>query len=233
MMSRIPRPKIDMEAVLAGFALTALVAAGVVLAVPDRLGALSELAATARPVVSLAALVGGALGLVFLLRMPSLDGDGDTLDIDDGNAAVARGDPLGHDIDEALDRYSDANEWERIKARKLVRQRLTAATVHVLTEQEGVSEAAARRQVVRGTWTDDRVAAAFLASDGEIVLPLRTRLREWLQGEQFARHARRVVSMLAERSADLRVEDPSLARQSKRGGERTAAVRIRADGGER
>ncbi|MWG33004.1 DUF7269 family protein [Halomarina oriensis] len=230
-LPRLPRP--TRAHVLVSLAVVLLVAVGVVLAAPDRLADLSVLDESAQAVVSLAALLVGVLGLLFVLRLPSLTEATDPLDFEDSAAEIGRGDPLGHDVDEALDRYSEVNEWERIKARKLVQERLIHAIVHVLVEREGVTESAAYRQIWRGTWTDDRVAAAFLAKDDNVVLPLRVRLQEWLTGDQFARHARRVVAVLTERRAELRAEDVSVARESTRGGERTAAVRITVDGGER
>ena len=228
----ISRPRLPVRPLLAAVAVCTLAGAAAVLLAPDRFAGLSSFADTARPVVSLAALVVGALGLLFVLRLPSLGSDDETLDIEDA-APVHCGDPLGHEIDEALDTYSEDHEWDRIKSRRLVRERLTAAVVYVLAETEGCSESAARQQVARGTWTDDPVAAAFLADDGEVLLPLRTRLEEWLQGEQFARHARAVVEALSERSSQVRLPEDPVARRSNRGGERTRAVRIRADGGER
>ncbi|MFC5971034.1 hypothetical protein ACFPYI_06775 [Halomarina salina] len=226
------RSRLPLRALLSVVAVGTLLAATAVLLAPDRFGALSSFADTARPVVSLAAFVVGVLGLLFVLRLPSLGSSDDTLDIDDA-APVDRGDPLGHEIDAALDTYSETHEWERIKSRRLVRERLSAAVVYVLVGTEGCSEAEARRRLARGTWTDDPIAASFLADEGEVVLPLRTRLEEWLKGDRFARHARTVITALSERSSQIRLPDDSLARRSSRGGERTHAVRIRADGGER
>lgn len=51
----------------------------------------------------------------------------------------------------------------------------TAAESHAIAARIGESEA--RRAVATGTWTDDRVAAAFLASDPEAAPSFRTRER--------------------------------------------------------
>ncbi|MFD1512818.1 DUF7269 family protein [Halomarina rubra] len=223
---------LDARTVLTAVAVLTLALAGLVVVAPDRFAVSTSLADTARPVVSIAAVFAGVLGLLFALRLtPS--GVTEELDVEDESPVADREDPLGNTIDEALDGYADGNTWERLQARQIVVGRLTEAAVYVLTETEGWSESVARHRVEHGTWTDDQVTAAFLAADGEVILPLRTRLEEWLRGERFPRHARAVVAELAARSDRVRPPEPRLARQSSRGGERTARVRIRADGGER
>lgn len=225
--------RLDGRLVLTTVAVATLTLAGLVVLVPDWFSGTAGLADAARPVVSVAAVLVGALGLLFVLRMPATTPDTDELHVEDESPVTDRGDPLGNEVDDALDGYAEANKWERLQARRIVVGRLQEAAVYVLVENEGCSEAAARSRIERGTWTDDRVAAAFLADEGAVVLPLRTRLDEWLRGDRFARHARAVVTELAERSQRVRPPEPRLARQSTRGGERTARVRIRADGGER
>jgi len=51
----------------------------------------------------------------------------------------------------------------------------TAAETHAVAAR--TSEGEARRAVARGTWTEDRIAAAFLASDPEAAPTFRTRER--------------------------------------------------------
>lgn len=71
---------------------------------------------------------------------------------------------------------------------KSVKRRLRER-VRVTLVERGLSSEDADAAVEHGAWTDDRVAAAFLASDGSSV-PLATRLRWLLRGDL---HAERCV----------------------------------------
>jgi hypothetical protein len=227
-----PRLRLPGRTGLAALAAATLALALVVLVVPGVLSGVGA-AAAARTLLTLGALLVGALGLVSLLRLSPSDGEAAATAVDDAASAVHadRTDPLGHEVDEALTGYADADGFERRRSAALVDRRLTEATVYVLVEREGLTEAEARSRVARGTWTDDPLAAAFLADEGEVALPLSTRLREWLRGDRFPRHARAVVDELRDRSERDRPDDDDAGRRSNRGGERTTRARVRPEGG--
>ena len=75
-----------------------------------------------------------------------------------------------------------------------VRGRLRSLAVETLVTVDGCSREAARGRVTEGSWTDDAVAAAYLA-DREATLPFWRRLLAWLR--PAATRARRI-----ERAAD-------------------------------
>lgn len=75
-----------------------------------------------------------------------------------------------------------------------VRSRLRSLAVETLVTVDGCSREAARERVDEGSWTDDAVAAAYLA-DREATLPFWRRLLAWLR--PAATRTRRI-----ERAAD-------------------------------
>jgi len=75
-----------------------------------------------------------------------------------------------------------------------VRGRLRSLAVETLVTVDGCSREAARERVTEGSWTDDAVAAAYLA-DREAALPFWRRLLAWLR--PAATRTRRI-----ERAAD-------------------------------
>lgn len=79
-----------------------------------------------------------------------------------------------HDIRQAIEEGGAAFE----DVRSLLSE--TAATVYA--EQLGISVSGAAEDVARGDWTDDPVAARFLADD--LPTPLSMRLRRWLIPER-------------------------------------------------
>lgn len=86
-----------------------------------------------------------------------------------------------------------------------VRQRLRRLTIQVLRDVEGVSRGDAVEQLRRGTWTDDRTAAAFFAEG--VSPPAATLVGSVLGYESaFERKASHVVAEL-ERMVGTRRED--------------------------
>ncbi len=175
---------------LCGLAVAALAVAApgaLGLPLPGRAGA---------AVVVLVGLFGGVLGLVVHLWFPGGDGpDPDIVDRAPESAYIGTGTPVGGDVDDLLDRYDELSPPKRARADRVVRRRLRGATVTALTDQRGVTSREARALVESGGWTDDPLAAAFLAP-GDVDLPLVTRVREWARGDRFVRGARAAATEL-------------------------------------
>lgn len=92
-----------------------------------------------------------------------------------------------------------------------VRERLrAAATASVRRAPTGPDDReTAREAVERGAWTDDPVAAAFLAGAGGPAQPLGARLRGWLRPDTaFERRVERTVSAIHDRTAASGLLDP-------------------------
>lgn len=88
------------------------------------------------------------------------------------------------------------------RALRAVRATLADAAVEALAHSDGAlartddrSPETARRAVETGAWTDDRIAAAFLAGETGPSFPLAARLRAWLDPE--AERRRRVERTVA------------------------------------
>ncbi|MDF9745698.1 DUF7269 family protein [Natrinema salsiterrestre] len=100
----------------------------------------------------------------------------------------------GREADRTL--TAAARGWYRCRPNESiadVRRRLTDGAVRVLTTKRGLAADSARDAVRSGTWTDDPVAAAFLADD--VRQPLGERLRAPV--DPGAAHVRRVRRTLA------------------------------------
>ncbi|WP_135830441.1 DUF7269 family protein [Halorussus halobius] len=65
-------------------------------------------------------------------------------------------------------------------ALRMVRESLADTAAYAVARPGGREPEAARRAVETGAWTDDRLAAAFLADDDGPDAPLAARLRAWL-----------------------------------------------------
>lgn len=117
----------------------------------------------------------------------------------DGEASDTTGPRLGEAVDDALDRLGDGrsrSRYERADDRQTVRRAVSAAAMRYLTESEGLSTREAADRLRKGTWADRPRAAAFLAGRSTTVLPLSTRIRDWLSGRGFERQARAAVAEL-------------------------------------
>lgn len=84
------------------------------------------------------------------------------------------------------------------RRRRAVETRLRGATVDVVARSEACSRAEAERRVERGEWTDDPVAAAFVAHSAATTSTPGDRVRSIVDGEgPLRRQARRTVDALA------------------------------------
>ena len=102
----------------------------------------------------------------------------------------------GEDLDSVLDGFLDTRRMYYRGNR--VREGLRSAAVAVLTRYGGYSEAEAGAALEAGTWTEDRVAAAFLGSGAAPGLPVRARVRNWLRRESPTRRGiRHAVDAIA------------------------------------
>jgi hypothetical protein len=80
-----------------------------------------------------------------------------------------------------------------------VREDVRALAVAVVAHAEGCSTERARRRMAEGEWTDDPVAAAYVA-DREASLPVSRRLSAWLRPHRTTvRRVERSVTALEER----------------------------------
>ncbi|MCU4924605.1 hypothetical protein OB905_01210 [Halobacteria archaeon AArc-dxtr1] len=104
---------------------------------------------------------------------------------------------IGHDAERLLG--SGAAEWYRCSAddaTEALSERLVEAAIRTLSVRRGLDRAAAREAVRSGTWTDDPVAAAFLAADRR--QPSGERLRAAIDpGAAYGRRLRRTLDAIA------------------------------------
>ncbi|SDQ26775.1 Yip1 family protein [Natronobacterium texcoconense] len=119
-------------------------------------------------------------------------------------------DPVARETKWQLDEA--ANDWYRCRAERAtaeVVERLDEGAIRTLRARRGLDRHSAREAVRSGTWTDDRVAAAFLSTD--VGQPLEERLRGAIDpGKAFERRVRRTLSAIDEIGADSRsLEQPA------------------------
>lgn len=75
------------------------------------------------------------------------------------------------------------------ETRESVRSRLTEAAIAVKMRRAGCGREAARQAIEEGDWTDDHVAATFLASESYSGPSLTNRLNARLRGSTWFAHA--------------------------------------------
>lgn len=81
-----------------------------------------------------------------------------------------------------------------------IREALADVVVDVETRGGDRSPDAVRDAIERGTWTDDRIAAAFLGGDPAPGFPLGARFRGWIRPSRaFERRVERTVTAIHER----------------------------------
>nr|WP_240148947.1 hypothetical protein [Halorubellus sp. JP-L1] len=132
------------------------------------------------------------------------DGAASPPDVVDGVDVDVDADRPGRGFDYALARTvaqleadPNADAWKADR----VREDLESAVVAVLTG-DGLTEDAVSEAVEAGTWTDDRVAAAFLGGRDAPGVSLWRRVYAWLYpARAFRRRVERVVDEI-ERQAD-------------------------------
>jgi hypothetical protein len=157
-----------------GLGVAALVAGAALVIAPGTLAAFDGLASTG--VEAVAGAVGGlavlqALVAAFRLRHAGDEAaDGPAFDpaVDRARARAAPG--RGHDG--LVDGYRRLDPESRARLRRRVRTVVARSLA-----ADGADRATIERAVAEGTWTDDVRAAAFL---GDVPVPWRTRVREWL-----------------------------------------------------
>ena len=82
------------------------------------------------------------------------------------------------------------------KERRAIRHRVRDATVEMIVRTDGCDRPEAERRIAEGTWTDDRVAAAFIRPDASRrvwVAPLRGQIR-------FSQLAKRAIEAMERRA---------------------------------
>ncbi|NHN58802.1 MULTISPECIES: hypothetical protein [Halorussus] len=82
----------------------------------------------------------------------------------------------GESFDDRVARACEGDE----RAFRAVRVALADTAADAVARADDVSPERARRAVESGAWTDDRIAAAFLAGESGPDFPLPARLRAWL-----------------------------------------------------
>ncbi|WP_158058979.1 DUF7269 family protein [Halorussus halophilus] len=96
---------------------------------------------------------------------------------------------------DGFDRQVEAALAGDSRALQPVQQRLADTATRALTRSQNCSKETARRAVETGEWTDDELAAAFVAGDDGPDYSLWTRLRGWLDPEtERRRRVERTVS---------------------------------------
>jgi hypothetical protein len=149
-----------------------------------------------RVLLLLAGAAVGLLGVAVAWGRPRRERSGS------GPARLTGGDPEapatdrrpqpGDGLDGQLDLAVEGDET----ARRAVRETLRTHAVRRLVAAEGQDGAAAREAVESGTWTGDRLAAAYLGSGP---LPLSARVRAWLDpAAEQRRRVRRAVAAVEE-----------------------------------
>lgn len=180
--------------ILLGGGLVALLVAYLLVSVPsDAPSAIREpVEAVREPLVGLVqdvgrepltwglALVGGAYALVRLgtgRDRPAVSPTFATTDTDSARTdAPTVDDDLRRDL-QRVTRWIDDPRYGGDELRSRVR-RSAIETVHTVG---GTTEREAERAVERGTWTEDRVAAAFVGGSEAPGYPFRSRVRGWVR----------------------------------------------------
>jgi hypothetical protein len=111
----------------------------------------------------------------------------------------------GDEFDSQLASLTPRGRRQGARERRAVRDRLDEVAISVLV-RDGDSEAVAREQLTRGTWTDDPHAAAFFAEERAADVPIEDRFRVAFSSEPNSRkQARHAIDALA-RIADTERE---------------------------
>lgn len=109
----------------------------------------------------------------------------------------------GSDFDDQLATVTRRTRTGSVRSRNKIRDRLTETAIEVLVRYDGDTPDRARERLETGSWTDDRVAAAFFAPASDFQ-PSTT---EWIRltmssDNAFRRRAGRAIAVLSERSKD-------------------------------
>lgn len=111
----------------------------------------------------------------------------------------------GDDVDERLRNLRRFSRRGRIKSeRRDLDERLEELAIRIIARRDDISRGAAERRLRDGSWTDDRLAAAFFSDDVE--LPVGKRLRLSLRtGSPASVYATHAIEVLA----DSRLRGPA------------------------
>jgi len=140
-----------------------------------------------------AALVGGVAFLVAIAVLVRRSTQGFEQADPPTTEGVPTGTPLGEEIDRVIDGDLTPGDHLLGDVRTDVRRRLRTAAIETAMQTKGCSRANAAAMIAAGEWTDDDVAAAFLATEADQVRPTR-RLLDALPGySRFGRRTRRTV----------------------------------------
>lgn len=183
----------------------AVVALGTALAVAAVLlgglvpGVSGRLAATLYPIAVLLPALGlGILGLAAWWLWSARGSDVPEIRRESpaASGAMRAPTPVGREADRTLEMAADARySCKESRSARDVRERLTASAVRVVRVKRGLAAGAARERVRTGEWTDDPVAAAFLAADRS--QPPVERLRGAVDpGAAYHRRVRRTVAAI-------------------------------------
>lgn len=111
---------------------------------------------------------------------------------------AATGPRPGEGIDRIID-GSMLRTWLFVAEYERVRERLRDTAVRTLVRTSDCASETARERVRRGTWTEDREAAAFLGGDSAPTVSWRTKVAATLGGEWwFKRASRRVAAEIVD-----------------------------------
>lgn len=120
--------------------------------------------------VTFVGIIAGAIGVYFLTRRRDTPRELTTFDDPERRYRTA---VPGDDLDERIE--SIAVESRFRTSRRRTRDRIRDAAIQSLVVHAGYDPAAAREAVDDGTWTDDPVAASFLARGGQYPPGMRVR----------------------------------------------------------
>lgn len=137
--------------------------------------------------VALGVMVGRARGGFDQARPPTAE-------------SVPQGTPLGGDVDRVVQGDVPVREYLVGDVRHRVHARLQRAAVGTVHRTERCPRSQAERQVRTGEWTDDPVAAAFLADGSGGVTSAVSRVADTVVGQaRFRRQTERTVQAILAR----------------------------------
>lgn len=145
-----------------------------------------------------------ALGAVVLVRRAFADlTTAETPDVEYRGSVTVPGTEFDASLDDAIHGVGR----RRIAARQEVVERLRDATVAVYAQAERVSDDEARERIADGTWTDDSVAAGFLAGESR-VSSTTDQVRTLVgRGSKLSAHADRVLAELTALAPGLATDE--------------------------
>lgn len=149
------------------------------------------------------ALVGGGYALARLARGRDRPAVAPSFVAEDGPGR-GQAPTVDEDLQRELRVVTDWIDDPQFAGQEL-RSRLREAAVRTVHRSGTATAEEAERAVERGTWTDDRVAAAFLGGEDAPGYPLRHRIRGWLRPDlAFETRFERTVDAVYDRAGEDR-----------------------------